>query len=57
MTNTNKIPDDIIVGFQVLMATSMKITVFWDAARCSLLEIGANCFNHYRPDDGDSIHL
>jgi hypothetical protein len=51
-----------LVRFQVLTAVSMKMTVFWDVAPCSLVEVylrfrGAYCFRHHRPDDGDSKHL
>jgi hypothetical protein len=48
------------VRFQVLTATSMKITVFWDVAPCSLVEIDLvsevlTAMN--RPDDGGSKHF
>jgi hypothetical protein len=39
----------IVVRFQVLTAASMKITVFWDVAPCSLVEVrfrGARCHRH-----------
>jgi hypothetical protein len=46
-----------IVRFQVLMVVSMKITVFWDVALCSLVEV----YKHFRdaccPDDGGNKHL
>jgi hypothetical protein len=37
--------------FQVLTAMSMKVTVFWDVAPCSLVEVyqhfrGACCLHH-----------
>jgi hypothetical protein len=37
--------------FQVLMAASMKMTVFWDVAPCSLVEVyrGACCLHHQGP--------
>jgi hypothetical protein len=40
-----------MVRFQVLIATRMKITVFWDIARCSLVETNrrfrcAHCLHH-----------
>jgi hypothetical protein len=38
--------------FQVLMATSMKMTVFWDAVPLSLVEIDQHC-----PDHGGSKHI
>jgi hypothetical protein len=39
------------VRFQVLTAASMKITIFWDVAPCSLVEVyrrfrGAYCLDH-----------
>jgi hypothetical protein len=45
--------------------TSVMMTVFWDVALCSLVEIdgrfaGAYCFHHQsddRPDDGGGTHL
>jgi hypothetical protein len=48
------------VRFQVLTAASMKMTVFWDVAQCSVVEIdrrfrGAYCL--HCPDDGSSKHL
>jgi hypothetical protein len=54
-----------LVRFQVLTAMSMKMTVFWDIAPCSLVEInlyfrGTYCLHHqsdHRPDDGGSKHL
>jgi hypothetical protein len=41
----------IRVRFQVLTAASMKMTVFWDIAPCSLVEVyrrfrGACCLHH-----------
>jgi hypothetical protein len=30
----------VIVEFQVLKATSMKMTAFWDVAPCNLVELG-----------------
>jgi hypothetical protein len=52
------------VIFQVLMAASMKMTVFWDVAPCRLVEVyqrfrGARCFHHEgndHPDDGHIKH-
>jgi hypothetical protein len=51
----------IYVKFQVPTAASMKITVFWDDAPCSLVEMdqrfrGAYC-PYYHGDDGGSKHL
>jgi hypothetical protein len=50
--------------FQVLTATRIKTTVFWDVAPCSLVETdrrfrGAFCLHHQgrRPDYGGSKHL
>jgi hypothetical protein len=40
--DTGKVPycnAVLLVRFQVLTAASMKMTVFWDVAPCSLLEI------------------
>jgi hypothetical protein len=47
--------------FQVLMAASMKITVFWDVVLCSILETDrrftdAYCL-HHQGNDGGSKHL
>jgi hypothetical protein len=40
--------------FQVLMAVSMKMTVFWDIALCGLVEVD----QHFRvPYDGGSKYL
>jgi hypothetical protein len=52
----------------VLTAASMKMTIFWDAAPCSLVETdrrfrGAHCLHHHgdewvlRPNGGGSKHL
>jgi hypothetical protein len=41
---------DVCVKFQVLMAVSMKMAVFWFVAPCSLVDV-------YRPDDGGSKHF
>jgi hypothetical protein len=48
----------ILVGFEVLTVTSMKMAVFWVVAPCSLVEVyqrfsGTCCFHHQGPDDGD----
>jgi hypothetical protein len=48
--------------FQVLMAVSMKITVFWVAAPCSLVKVyrrlkGSYCLRHQGPDNGSSKNL
>jgi hypothetical protein len=45
------------VRFQVLKAGSMKMTVFWVVAPCSLVEVyqrfrGACCLNHQSDDEG-----
>jgi hypothetical protein len=50
------------VRFQVLTATSMKITVFWYVAPCSLTKIDrrfrrAYWLHYHRPDDRGSKHL
>jgi hypothetical protein len=48
----------ILVRFQVLKALSMKMTVFWDIAPCSLMEIAQRFSGAYCPsDDGGSKHL
>jgi hypothetical protein len=39
-----------MVRFQVLTVANMKMTVFWDIAPCSVLEV-------YHPDNGGSKHL
>jgi hypothetical protein len=41
----------MLVSFQALTAASMKMTVFWDVASCSLIEIrrrirDAYCLRH-----------
>jgi hypothetical protein len=50
----DSIPDkddkNFSVRFQVLTAASMKMTVFWVVAPCSLVEF-------YRLDDGGSKHI
>jgi hypothetical protein len=50
-----------VASFQVLTAVSMKMTVFWDAAPCSLVEIdrrfrGTYCL-HHRGDNRADRHL
>jgi hypothetical protein len=42
--------------FQVLMAANLKMTVSWDIAPCSLVEIDRR-FRADRPDEGGSKHL
>jgi hypothetical protein len=42
---------DYVVRFQVFAATNMKVTVFWDVAPCSLIEVhrgfrGTCCLHH-----------
>jgi hypothetical protein len=51
----------VLVRFHVLMAVSMKMTVFCDVAPCSLVEVywsfrGSCCLHHQgdHPDDGGS---
>jgi hypothetical protein len=46
---------DILVRFQVVTATSVKMTVFWDVAPCGPVEInervrGAYCLHHQGND-------
>jgi hypothetical protein len=44
--------------FRVLTAATVKMTVVWDAAPCSLAEIrGVFWLHHHRTDDGSSEHL
>jgi len=31
--------EDIIVRYEVFMAVTLKITVFWDVTLCSLVEV------------------
>jgi hypothetical protein len=50
-----------LVGFQVLMAASMNMAVFWVVAPCSLVDVyrrfrGASCL-HHQGDDGSSKYL
>jgi hypothetical protein len=52
----------ILVGFEVLTAVSMKMAVFWVVAPCSLVEVcqrfrGPCCVHHQGPDDGGSKDL
>jgi hypothetical protein len=55
----------VCVRFQVLTAASMKMTVFWDVAPCSLVDVyrrfrGTYCLHHQGDectDDGGSKHL
>jgi hypothetical protein len=50
------------MGFQVISAAKMKMTVSWDVTPCNLVEIN-QCFievvHHFsgRPDDSGSKHL
>jgi type IV secretory pathway VirB3-like protein len=49
--------NSVQVRFQVLTAVSMKMTAFWVAALCSLIEVdrrfrSAHCLNYQGPDDG-----
>jgi hypothetical protein len=51
-----------LVGFEVLTAVSMKMTVFWVVAQCSLVEVYQRfrdpcCLHYHRPDDGGSKDL
>jgi hypothetical protein len=60
-TQSNVMLDIIIEQFQRRNMQHQKMTVFWDVAPCSLLEIdrrfrGACCL-HDRCDDGGSKHL
>jgi hypothetical protein len=48
------------VRFQVLTATSMKMTVFWDVVPYSLIEIyrrfrGAYCLHHQGDDEATGV--
>jgi hypothetical protein len=46
-----------MVRFQDLTAASIKMTVFWDVAPCSLVEIDRRFRGVlHRPDDGGSKH-
>jgi hypothetical protein len=49
-----------LVRLQVLMAASMKMTVFWDVVPCSLVQVYRRfrCvyWLHHHPDDGGSKH-
>jgi hypothetical protein len=47
-----------LVRIQVLTVANMKMTLVWDVAPCSLVEIYWRFRGDYiRPDDGDSKHL
>jgi hypothetical protein len=45
------------MSIEVLKATNMKMTVFWDDAPCSLVEVGRRFNGAIHPDDGDSKHI
>jgi hypothetical protein len=50
------------VRFEVIMAASMKMAVFWVVAPCSLVEVhrrfrSACCLHHHKGDDGGSKDL
>jgi hypothetical protein len=46
-----------LAGFEVLMALTMKMAVFWVVAPCRLVEV-YQCFRGtHHPDDGGSKHL
>jgi hypothetical protein len=49
----------IPVRLQVLTAASMKMTVFWGVAPCSLVAERRfrSEYVHHHPEDGDSKHL
>jgi hypothetical protein len=47
--------DKVLVRFQVLMVTNVKMAVFWDVSPCSLVDIdchfrGAYCLYHQRDE-------
>jgi hypothetical protein len=49
------------VRFQVLMAASMKFSVFWDVVQCNHFEVdrrfrGSYCLYQHRPDDGGNTN-
>jgi hypothetical protein len=43
--------------FQVLTAAKTKITVFWDAAACSLVKTDQWFIDDHRPDNEDAKNL
>jgi hypothetical protein len=43
----------MLVRFQVLTAASMKVTLFWDIAQCSLVEVD----RRHQAVDGGSTYL
>jgi hypothetical protein len=50
------------VRFQILLATGMEMTVFWDVALCSLVQTGWHfrstyCFHHEGGGDGCSNNI
>jgi hypothetical protein len=65
LNNLRRNKNMLLIGrFQVLTAASMKITVFWDVAPCSLVEVyrrcrGTCCLHHQGdyPDDEGSKYL
>jgi hypothetical protein len=51
-----------MVRFQFLKTASVKMTVFWDAVPCSVLEVylrfrDAYCLYHQGFNDGGSTHF
>jgi hypothetical protein len=49
--------DTALMRFQVLKAMRMKMTVFWDAAPCNLVETDQHFKGAHFPEDGGSRHL
>jgi len=45
------------VAFQVLTATSTKVTAFWNTKPRSLVEVDRRFRSAYLPDGGGSTHL
>jgi hypothetical protein len=43
--------------FQILTATSKKMTAFWDIAPCSLVDVDRRFRAIHRPDNGGITHL
>jgi hypothetical protein len=49
--------NEVPCGFEVLTAVSMKISVFWVVAPCSLVEVYQRFRGPCCPDDGGSKDL
>jgi hypothetical protein len=55
--NRDVLKSAMYVAFQVLTATSMKATAFWNTKPRSLVEVDRRFRSAYLPDGGGSTHL